>query len=160
MNSRPTERALVGFDVGAVSYALPIERVREIIRPLPMQTLPHAPAMVVGVVDHRGHVVTIIDLRVRFEVGYGEQTGPARWLIVNRGPRLLGLVVDRVNEVFKVQDAEARNVPELGAGSAQRAITAAYSHHGRLLFVVDVDRITNVVDELQENVGLLAPEAG
>ncbi len=142
------DQSLVGFDVGAVAYALPIARVREIIRPLPMQSLPHAPPAVVGVADHRGDVVALIDLRVRFDVPVALGRDQSRWVIVNRGERLLGLVVDRVSEVFKVRDAELRKLPELGAGSEQRALTAAYSFQGRLVFVIDVDAIASVMDEL------------
>ncbi|HJL32604.1 MAG TPA: chemotaxis protein CheW, partial [Polyangiaceae bacterium LLY-WYZ-15_(1-7)] len=57
---------LVGFQVGDVRYAVDILRVREIINPLPLVELPHAPPSVLGVADHRGEVVPVLDLRRRF----------------------------------------------------------------------------------------------
>ncbi len=143
-----TPLTLVAFEVGGAVYALDIARVREILRPLAFEVLPHAPPMLVGVFDHRGDVVPLIDLRVRFEVPARESTRETRWIIVDRGPRLCALVVDRVNEVFPASEASERDVPELGPGAQLRGITAAYFHQKRLLFVVDPDRVTDVAGEL------------
>lgn len=134
----------VGLQVGGVSYALNILCVREIIRPLPMQSLPHAADTVIGVVDHRGDVVPVVDLRVRFGTSARTDLAHTRWVIVNRGPRLYGLVVDRVTEVFTLSEADARQVPDLGPGGDRRGITAAYTYGGRLVFVLDIDRITHI----------------
>jgi purine-binding chemotaxis protein CheW len=143
------ERAMntwVGLEVGGVSYALNIQCVREIIRPLPMQSLPHSAETVIGVVDHRGDVVPIVDLRVRFGTSDRTVLAHTRWVIASRGPRLVGLVVDRVTEVFTLSEADARQVPDLGPGGERRGITAAYSFAGRLVFTLDIDRITQTDD--------------
>ena len=132
----------VGLQVGGVNYALNILCVREIIRPLPMQSLPHAVETVIGVVDHRGDVVPVVDLRVRFGTSARTDLPHTRWVIVNRGPRLYGLVVDRVTEVFTLSEADARQVPDLGPGGERRGITAAYTYAGKLVFALDVERIT------------------
>ena len=142
------DKSLVGFEVGGVRYAIDIHRVREIIRPMPTLELPHVPEMVSGVVDHRGNVVPIIDLRVRFGVGSGDDDREVRWVIVTRGDRLVALAVDRVSEVFSAGGPAAREVPEIGVGEEARGITAAYSHRGTLVFVVDADTLTSVTDEL------------
>lgn len=150
---------LLGFEVGDVVYGLDIQCVREIIRPLPMQTLPHAPKMVVGVIDHRGDVVPLIDLRIRFEAAPPSAAAQPRWIIVEQREHLVGLVVDRVTEVFAVADAEDRQVPELGEGSVQRGISGAYLHGGRLVFVVESDILTDVVGTLPSPRLLSSPEA-
>jgi len=132
----------VGMEVGGVSYALNIKHVREIIRPLPMQLLPHSSHTVIGVIDHRGDVVPIVDLRLRFGTSQSTDLTHTRWVIASRDGRLYGLVVDRVTEVFGLNEKDARPVPELGPGADRRGITAAYSHAGRLVFTLDIDRIT------------------
>lgn len=139
---------LVGFEVGGVAYAVDIQRVREIVRPLPSLSLPHVPDEIVGVVDHRGNVVPVIDLRRRFGVAATGRERDARWIIVNRGDRLLGLAVDRVSEVFGAEDSSARDLPQIGAGDKARGIKAAYFHGGRLVFVLDVDELTRIADDL------------
>ena len=137
----------VGLEVGGVSYALQIQHVREIIRPLPMQVLPHASRSVIGVIDHRGDVVPIVDLRVRFGTPSRTDLAHTRWVIARRHERLFGLVVDRVTEVFSLNEADARPVPDLGPGGEQRGIIAAYSHAGRLVFTLDIERVTHTGDE-------------
>jgi purine-binding chemotaxis protein CheW len=134
---------LVGFEVGGVLYAIDIQRVREIVRPSPTLPLPQLPEAVVGVVDHRGDVLPVIDLRKRFDV----QPSPGahvRWLIVTSGDRLAGLVVDRVTDVLGALESDSRELPEISQGVAAKAIRAAYASAGQLLFVLDVDALTEI----------------
>ena len=142
-------RNLVAFEVGGVAYAVDIQRVREIVRPLPVVVLQHLPAGVVGVVDHRGHVVPVVDLRERFQVALAGTDRQVRWVVVTRGPRLLALIVDRVTSVLGSDDGSAREPPAIGPGERDRGILAASSHAGRLVFVLDVDRIAAVADDVQ-----------
>lgn len=139
---------LVAFEVGEILYAADIARVREIIRPMRMMALPHMPPSVIGVADHRGDVVPIIDLRTRFGVDGGTASRRERWVIVTRGERLTALVVDAVTEVFTGADTELRAVPEIGSGDHERGISAIYAHRRRLVFVVDIDRLVQPGEHL------------
>jgi purine-binding chemotaxis protein CheW len=141
-----TTTTWVGLEVGGVAYALNIQHVREIIRPLPMQNLPHASEVIIGVIDHRGDVVPVVDLRIRFGTLRRTDLGRTRWVIVHRQGHLFGLVVDRVTEVFDSSELDARPVPDLGHGGDRRAITAAYSRSGQLVFTLDIERITDTYD--------------
>jgi purine-binding chemotaxis protein CheW len=146
-DSARTVTTWVGLEVGGVAYAVQIQHVREIIRPLPMQVLPHSSQSVIGVIDHRGDVVPIVDLRVRFATASRTELGHTRWVIAHRQARRFGLVVDRVTEVFSLNEADARPVPDLGPGSERRGITAAYSFGGRLVFTLDIERLTQTGDD-------------
>jgi purine-binding chemotaxis protein CheW len=139
---------LVGFEVGGVLYAIDIQRVREIVRPSPTLPLPQLPDGVVGVVDHRGDVLPVIDLRKRFAVPPAERTRHARWLIVMSGDRLAALVVDRVTDVLGALESDGRELPELSQGVAARAMRAAYAYAGQLLFVLDVDVLAEIAGKL------------
>lgn len=132
---------LVGFLVGDVRYAVDILRVREVVNPLPIVGLPHAPPVVVGVADHRGEVIPVVDLRRRFGLPANEDPRRTKWIIVQTGDRSAGLVVDAVTDVFGAGAPDQREVPQLGAGDAARGISAVYAHEGTLVFVVDVDRL-------------------
>lgn len=134
---------LVGFHVGEVSYAVDIFRVREIINPLPLVDLPHAPPTIRGVADHRGAVVPIVDLRVRFGLGASERTRRTKWIVVEHGGHAVGLVVDGVSEVFGAGPGEERDVPEIQAGERERGIAAVFRHRDELVFVLDVDRVAD-----------------
>jgi purine-binding chemotaxis protein CheW len=141
-------RNLVAFEVGGVAYALDIQRVKEIVRPLPVVPLPHLPQGVIGVVDHRGDVAPIIDLRLRFGVAQASEDRDVRWIVVTHGTRLLGLVVDRVTAVLGAEDAQAREPPAIAPGHRDRGIKSACSFDGRLVFVLDVDAVASVADAL------------
>ena len=130
---------LVSFLVGDVRYAVDIHLVREIVNPLPFVALPHAPEEVCGVADHRGEVLPIVDLRVRFGLPPAEATRRTKWIIVrlSRGVQAVALVVDAVTEVFGASANDQRSVPELSRGRDQRGIANVYSYEGSLVFVVD-----------------------
>ncbi len=154
---------LVSFLVGEVRYAVDIHLVREIVNPLPLVSLPHAPAEVIGVSDHRGNVLPIVDLRVRFGLKVADVTRRTKWIIVTipgsdervearAGARertsVVALVVDAVTDVFGAGKAEQRSVPELGRGHDLRGISQVYSHDGTLVFVVDPNVVTSAAQQL------------
>lgn len=139
---------LVGFTIANVHYAVDIQRVREILNPLPIVPLPHAPPAVLGVADHRGEVVPILDVRRRFALPSIDATRRTKWIVVAVGDRLIGLLVDSVTDVFGATEPDQRSVPEIGVGDAARGIAAVYVHLGQLVFVLDVDRIAAVAEVL------------
>jgi purine-binding chemotaxis protein CheW len=138
-------KSLVGFEVGDVAYAVPIDAVREIVNPLPLTPLPHAPAAVVGVGDHRGEVLPVIDLRLRFGLPRLPDPRRAKWILVNVEGRTVGLVVDRVSDVFGTGGAPLKAPPALGDGDDARGISGVATHEGVLTFVLDLSRFADLV---------------
>ncbi len=132
---------LVGFLVGEVHYAIDIHRVREIIRPLSFVTLPHAPETIIGVADHRGEVVPVLDLRRRFGLS-SLVTHRSKWIVIRLGLRSVALAVDMVTAVFGADLAQRRAVPRLGPGDPILGISAVYAHEGSLVFVLDVEKVS------------------
>ncbi|HJL16205.1 MAG TPA: chemotaxis protein CheW [Sandaracinaceae bacterium LLY-WYZ-13_1] len=139
---------LVGFIIDDVHYAVDIQRVREILNPLSTVPIPHAPPAVLGVADHRGEVVPILDVRTRFGLPTQAPTRRTKWILVVLGDKLVGLVVDAVTEVFGASDPDQRSVPEIGVGDGARGIAAVYAYDGKLVFVLDVDRIAAIAEVL------------
>lgn len=141
---------LVGFLVGEVRYAVDIHLVREIVNPLPLVPLPHAPAEIIGVSDHRGNVLPIVDLRVRFGLDDCDVTRRTKWIIVRvpGSEQPVALVVDAVADVFGAGKSDERSVPELGQGRDLRGISNVYSHNNSLVFVVDPNTVTSAVKQI------------
>lgn len=139
---------LVGFEVADVRYAAEILRVREIINPMPLVLLPGAPPSVVGVADHRGQVVPILDLRTRFGLPRAPASGRTKWVVVSRGAnareggRPVALIVDAVTEVFAAGVGDQREVPHLAGDERAKGISAVYATSEGLVFVLDVDTVT------------------
>jgi purine-binding chemotaxis protein CheW len=131
----------VGFLVGDVHYAVDIRRVREILRPLPVLAMPHVPPAVIGVADHRGEVVPVLELRRRFGLEPSAHDRRTKWILVDVGGRGVGLVVDTVTGVLATTDVDQRPAPVLGSGDAARGISGVFAHDAGLLFVLDVDRV-------------------
>lgn len=151
---------LVGFELADVHYALEIARVREIIHPIPHVAIPHAPSSVIGVADHRNSVVPVIDVRARFGLPHVEPTRRTRWILVESKVGRVAFVVDCVTDVFGTHAEEQRRVPTLGVGDDVRGILAVYSSHGRLVFVIDADRVAQVAADVDVALAASLLDAG
>jgi purine-binding chemotaxis protein CheW len=160
----PPERQLVLFGIGSVVYGLPIERVREVVNPQSIVELPHAPASVIGVADHRGDVVPVIDLRAKF--GLPPLTDPdaqrrVKWIMVDVGvlgsaSRIVATVVDTVHNVFMTREV-LRPPPPLGGGEATRGIAGVLSRgtpgattERGLIFVLDLEPLRALAEPIPE----------
>ena len=135
---RDVYRSLVGFMVGDVSYAVPTPAVREITTPAALTELPHMPRGVLGVFEHRGLVVPVIDLRTCFDVQSDGPYSRTQWIIVDARQHRIGLAVNRVTGVFEVGFGGLKPVPEMGRPVDPRNLVGVTSHAGRLTFVLDV----------------------
>jgi purine-binding chemotaxis protein CheW len=138
------ERSYVGFRLGDAHYAVPIARVREIITPSPTTPLPEMPSAVMGVVEHRGEVVPVVDAGLELGLGPVEQNARQRWVLVAIEKRSVALAVDRVTEVFGT-DAPIRPAPKDGEAST---LLGVVQHEGELVFVLDTTRFARLVEEL------------
>ena len=152
------EKSLVGFLVGTVHYAVPISSVREIVNPLAVVGLPHAPPAVTGVADHRGEVVPIVDLLRRFGLEPTTDSRRAKWILVDVERRIVGLQVDAVTEVFGTGGAELRSAPLLGDGDVHRGILGVTTYDDAMVFVLDVGSFEQLTAPLEQQ-GLLASSA-
>ncbi len=139
---------LVGFFVGDVHYAVDISRVREIVNPLELTSLPHTPMEVAGVADHRGEVVPVIDLRVRFGLPPRPEERGTKWILIDLEGRVAGLVVDAVTEVFGAASEEIRATPGVGGNSDLRGISGVTRHERKLTFVLDTSRFLEIIEAL------------
>lgn len=132
------QKSLVGFVVGDVSYAVPIDHVREIVNPLPISELPHAPPTIAGVADHRGEIVPVVELRARFGLPPLSDPRRAKWILIDVTGRGVALSVDRVTEVFGTGGADLKAAPALGHGDDLRGIAGVVSRNDGLTFILDV----------------------
>jgi len=151
------QKDLVGFTVGGVRYAIDINKVREIVNPLALTPMPHTPPEIAGVTDHRGEVLPVVDLRVRFGLPQVEPTRSTKWVLVNAGPQCIGLIVDEVTEVFGTGGENLRPPPNVGGKRDIRGIAGVTSRAGVMTFVLDTTRIAEMAEELARSGSLRAP---
>jgi purine-binding chemotaxis protein CheW len=135
---------MVAFGVGAGDYALDIMRIKEIINPIGVTPVPKAPPFIEGVVELRGAILPLIDVRKRFDLPATTATRATKFLMASlelgEVRIIVGLVVDRVSEPLRVPKTEVKPAPQLSLG--ERAFfTGVVHHHGHMLMVLDVDAL-------------------
>jgi len=138
--SAPSSQLLT-FRVGSEEYGVPILTVHEIRGQSPITPLPNAPPEMPGVMNLRGTIVPVIDLRVKFGV---PDAGDSRFtviVLVSVGGKIVGMVVDAVDDVLSVPAAEIQPVPDLGT-PAHGGFVSGLVHVGdKLVVLLDVARV-------------------
>jgi len=132
---------LVQVEVDTVLYALEVARIREIINPLPLIELPQERPFILGVADYREQVLVVVDLRRLFGLSARDASRRTKWVVLESGGRLVGVVVDGVLDVFSSTERQQYEVPVLDARHVERGITSAYRHDEQLVFLLDTDRL-------------------
>lgn len=131
----------VTFRVGTAEYALPAAQVLHLESFESATHVPGAPAYVAGLVQVRGRVVPVVDLRARFGLPSAARTLDSRVIVVQHGARVAGLLVDSAREVIKLDEASFAPPPEIIADQATGFVTAVAAVASRLLLLVDVPRV-------------------
>lgn len=136
------EIQLACFRVGDAMYALDILRIKEIIRPQKLTRVPKAPDFVEGVINLRGAVIPIIDLRKRFELSATtEDDRKTRVIICSLAGKILGLMVDEVAEVRRYGRQEIQPTPQYLKGRGAEFFHGVCRRDEELIMVIDLERI-------------------
>jgi len=136
-----TEMQLVGFRIGEESFAAPISKVQEIIRNSSIVKIPKAPDFVEGVINLRGNVICVIDLRKRFGMLPRETADKQLVIIAEVGEVVVGLQVDSVSDVFIVRGDQFQKIPAMAVGIDQKFIRGIVKRDEKMIIVTDIDRI-------------------
>jgi purine-binding chemotaxis protein CheW len=141
MTTSGDERQLVVFQLGAELYGCEISRVHEIIRLQSVTKVPRAPAFVEGVINLRGKVIPVVDLRRRFGLPTADHTRASRIVVVEIGDQVVGIVVDGVSEVLRVNSAIVEPPSPVVAGIDSEYLHGIAKLADRLVILLDLDRI-------------------
>ena len=129
------------FTLGAEEYAIDILKVQEIRGYESPTVIANAPEFIKGVVNLRGTIVPIVDLRIKFKVGTVEYTPFTVVIILNVGGRVVGIVVDSVSDVTMLSQAQIRPAPEFATAVDTRYILGLGTLGEHMLIVVDIERL-------------------
>jgi purine-binding chemotaxis protein CheW len=133
------------FVLGSETYGVDILRVQEIRGFSAVTKIPHAPSHVLGVLNLRGSIVPIVDLRMRFSLERAEYNAVTVIIVLSvqsaNGRRDFGVVVDGVSDVVDVNKAEVRPAPELGSSSATEYILGLVPVADRMVVLLDIDTL-------------------
>ena len=131
----------VSFRVGNADYAVPAAQVLHLDAYEQATRIPGVPPYVAGLVQVRGRVVPVVDLRARFGLPAGEPTADRRVIVVQIGARVAGLLADSAREVIQLDEKAFEPPPELIAQQANGFITAVATRDNRMFLLVDVPRV-------------------
>jgi len=142
---------IVGFQVGRETYGVPIAALHEIVRVPEITAVPDAPEFVEGVINLRGKIVSVIDLRKRLGEKKITATRRNRILVVEHKGRLSGLIVDSASEVLKIPAADVEASPKVLHENELNCVTGLGKYKGRLIMLLDVSRLLDVSIRLRKS---------
>jgi len=134
------------FRLGAEEYAIDILKVQEIRGYEPPTVIAYAPPFIKGVINLRGIIVPIVDLRIKFGLGDAEYTPFTVVIILNVAQRVIGIVVDSVSDVTSLTRGQIRAAPDFSASFDTRYILGLASIEKRMLIVTDIERLMSSRD--------------
>jgi len=132
---------LVGFRIGRETFGVPINLVHEIVRVPEITAVPDAPDYVEGVINLRGKIVSIVDLRKRFGEREIVPHKKNRILVAELEGKMVGLIVDAASEVLKIPPSEIDSPPNVFAENEVHYVTGVGKLNGRLIILVDLTKI-------------------
>ena len=137
---------LVTFSIGEEEFGVDILSVQEIIRMMDITKVPRAPDFVEGVINLRGKVIPIIDLRRRFGLASKEHDKHTRIIVIEINNMIVGFVVDSVSEVLRIPASTVEPPPPVVAGLESEYISGVGKLHDRLLILLDLDKLLSHAD--------------
>jgi purine-binding chemotaxis protein CheW len=135
------ELHIVGFQVGRETYGVPITSLHEIVRVPEITAVPDAPEYIEGVINLRGKIVSVIDLRKRFGLEHVAPARQNRILVLEHRGRLSGLIVDAASEVIKIPAADVEPSPAIFQESGLNCVTGLGKYQGRLIVLLDMAKL-------------------
>lgn len=143
----------VTFRLDNETYGINVMQVQEVLRYSDIAPVPGAPSYVLGIINLRGNVVTVIDTRQRFGLMPGDVTDNTRIVIIESDRQVVGILVDSVSEVVYLRQSEIELTPNVGNEDSSKFIQGVCHKNNELLILVDLNRL--LTDEEWSELGEL-----
>ena len=129
------------FRLGDEIYGIDVMQIREVLRHTEITPVPGAPVYVLGIINLRGNVVTVIDTRKRFGLAPGEIDDQARIVIVEVEEQVIGILVDSVADVTYLKQSEIETTPNIGNEETSKFIQGVCNKNNELLILIELERM-------------------
>ena len=143
----------VTFQLENETYGINVMQVQEVLRYTEIAPVPGAPEYVLGIINLRDNVVTVIDTRPRFGLPSGDVSENYRIVIIEAEKQVIGIMVDSVAEVVYLRSSEIDAAPAVGTEESAKFIQGVSNRDGQLLILVDLNKLLS--DEEWEDIGSL-----
>jgi len=131
----------VTFRLAEETYGINVMQVQEVLRVSEIAPVPGAPHYVLGIINLRGNVVTVVDTRIRLGLETSEVTDSTRIVIIEGSKHVVGILVDCVAEVVDLRASELESAPNVGNDESAKYIQGVASHDDKLLILVDLNKL-------------------
>ena len=131
----------VTFHLGEEAYGINVMQVQEVLRVSEIAPVPGASHYVMGIINLRGNVVTVIDTRSRLGLPPRDVDDSSRIVIIEAGKHVVGILVDSVAEVIELRMSEVESAPNVGGDESSKYIQGVASVDGELLIMVDLNKL-------------------
>ena len=131
----------VTYKLGDETYGINVMQVQEVLRYTEIAPVPGAPDYVLGIINLRGNVVTVIDTRSRFGLPSSEISDNSRIVIIESDDQVVGIMVDSVAEVVYLRSSEIDSAPNVGTEESAKFIQGVSNRDGQLLILVDLNKL-------------------
>ncbi len=131
----------VTFKLDSETYGINVMQVQEVLRYSEIAPVPGAPLYVLGIINLRGNVVTVIDTRSRFGLESSEISDNTRVVIIESEKQVIGILVDSVAEVVYLRASEIDLAPNVGNDESAKFIQGVSNREGELLILVDLNKL-------------------
>lgn len=143
------EIQLACFKVGSESYALDIMRIKEIIRPQKLTPIPKAPSFIEGVINLRGEVIPVADMRKRFDQPINQENRKNRIVVCSLAGRIIGLLVDEVTEVKRFSRKEISPSPQFIKGPQADYFLGVARSDDELIMLIDLEKVLSTDEKIE-----------
>ncbi len=133
----------VGFKIGKELFAVDISNIKEIVRVPEIAKVPDTADFIDGVMNLRGRIVSVIDLKKRFRLGQAVRTKSSRILVAEMDGRIIGLLVDAASEVLKLPSDSIEPPPDTVSGIGINYITGVGKIGERIIILLDIRKVLN-----------------
>lgn len=141
VNSNDSLIQWVTFRLADEIYGINVMQVQEVLRVSEIAPVPGAPHYVLGIINLRGNVVTVIDTRIRLGLATTEVTDSTRIVIIEGARHVVGILVDCVAEVVDLPMSQVESAPNVGSDESSKYIQGVASRDGELLILVDLNKM-------------------
>ena len=144
LEANDTVSQWVTFRLADEIYGIDVLQVQEVLRITEISPVPGAPDYVLGIINLRGNVVTVIDARSRFGLPPQETDDASRIIVVDAYEKVVGILVDNVSEVAYVSNSEIELAPNVGTEDSNKFVSGVSNRDGELLIMVDLARLIDI----------------
>lgn len=132
---------IVSFELSGELYGMKVYEIEEILKLPVIEEIPNTPDHIEGVINRRGNIVPIVNIANKFSLKEKEADEESRIIVIDIGEEAVGILVDKVIEIVKIDDENIEEPPEISTGIPKEAFIGVYNLNGRMLILLEVKKV-------------------